>query len=73
MGVDIGENKLTITARHKTFHFDLPKDAGNNLKHKIDSIMKHYEFVALHKIENEVMQLLSKYKHGDEIHKHRKQ
>ena len=29
----MGDNKLAITAELKTFHFDLPKDAGINLKH----------------------------------------
>lgn len=28
----IGENKLVITKEHKTFHFDLPRDASINFK-----------------------------------------
>ena len=48
MGVHIGNNKLLVTARHRTFHLDLPKYVNNNLKYKIDSIMKQYEFFAQH-------------------------
>ena len=45
MGVHIGNSELLITTRHKTFHLDLPKYVSNNLKYKIDSIMKQYEFL----------------------------
>ena len=38
-----------------------------------DSIIQHNEFLAEHTIKNEVRQLLSKYKHGNDIHKHGKQ
>ena len=31
------------------------------------------EFLAEHAIKNEIRQLLSKYKHGNNIHEHRKQ
>ena len=31
----MGDNKLTVTTEVKTFHFDLPTDAGINLKHEI--------------------------------------
>ena len=34
MGVHIGNSELLITARHKTFHLDLPKYVSNNLKYK---------------------------------------
>ena len=60
------DNKLVIT---KTFHFDLPKDAGSNMVNETDSIIKHNE----HTIENEFRQLLSKQKQGNDIHEHRKQ
>ena len=60
MGVHIGNNKLLVTARHRTFHLDLPKYVNNNLKYKIDSIMKQYEVFAQHKIENKSRQLLPK-------------
>ena len=51
---------------HKTFHFDLPKYANNNLELKTDSIIK--KLLAEHTIKNNVRQLLSKYKHGNYIH-----
>ena len=73
MGVYIGDNKLVITTQPKIFHFDLPKDVGNNLKHEIYFITKHNELFPEHKIKNEIRQLLSKYKHGSNIHEHGKQ
>ena len=36
MGVIIKRNKLIIITEPKTFHFDLPKDVGNNLKHEFE-------------------------------------
>ena len=39
MGVYIEDNKLAATAELKTFHFDLPKNVDNNLKHEINSII----------------------------------
>ena len=33
MAVHIRDNKLVTTTEPKTFHFDLPKDVGNNSKH----------------------------------------
>ena len=35
----MGDNKLVITTEPNTFHVDLPKDAGINLKYKIYSIV----------------------------------
>ena len=66
-------NKLVITTETKTFHFDLPKDVGNNLKHEIDFIIKHKEFLADQTMENKISRLLSKYKYENDIHKHGKQ
>ena len=54
-------------------HFHLPKDASNNWMHKIESIINHYEFLVEHTIKKKVRQLLSKYKHGNDIHKDEKQ
>ena len=34
----MGDNELIGTTEPKTFHFDLPTDAGINLKHEIYSI-----------------------------------
>ena len=46
MGVHAEDNKLAITAEPKTIHFDLPKDVYNNLKHQIDSTIKHNKLLA---------------------------
>ena len=44
----MGDNKLMVITELKTFHFDLPSDAGINLKHEIYSIIKHNELLAVH-------------------------
>ena len=41
-----------------------------NLEHEIDSIIKLNELLAEHAMKNEVRQLLSNYKHGNDIHEH---
>ena len=41
MGVYIGDNQLVITTEPKAIHFDLPKNANNNLKHKNNSVKKY--------------------------------
>ena len=71
MGVQTGDNKLVKARGPKTFHFDLPKDAGVNLKNEIYSIIKHNELLAEHIIKNEIRQLFSKYNHGNHIHENR--
>ena len=48
MGVHIGCKKCVIATESKCFHFDLPKDAGINLKHEIYFITKHNEILAEH-------------------------
>ena len=73
MGVKIDENKLVIITEAKTFHFDLAKDVGKNLKHKINSIIKQNEFLAEHTIKSEISWVLVKYEHGNDIHEHEKQ
>ena len=35
--------------------------------------MKHYQFLAEHKLNTKIIQLLFKYKHGNDIHEHGKQ
>ena len=55
----MGDNELVVTAKSKTFNFELPTDAGINLKHEIYSIIKHNEPLAA-------------YKHGNNIHEHTK-
>ena len=44
-----------------------------NLKHEIEYITKRNESLAENKIKKEVEQLLSKHKHGNNIHEHGKQ
>ena len=73
MGIIIKNNELVIIAKPKPFYFDSPKNVGNNLKLEINFIIKQKFFLALHTIKSKVGQLLSKYNHGNNIHKHRKQ
>ena len=54
MGVNIEDNRHVITTEPKTFHFDLPKDLDNNLKHEIDSIIKYNELIAEHTIKTKI-------------------
>ena len=71
MEVIIKNSELVIITEPKDIHFDLPKDVGNNskhLKHEIYFIIKHNEFLAEHTIKIKISQLLSKYKHGNDIH-----
>ena len=55
------------------FNFDWPKNVDQNVKHEIEIIIKINESLAENKIKNEIEQLLLKYKHGKNIHEHRKQ
>ena len=54
MEVHIGYNKLAITAEPKTFHFDLLKDVGIDLKHEIFFIMEHNELLTEHTIKTRI-------------------
>ena len=72
MGAHIQYIEFITTTELKTFRFDLPKDADSNLANEIYSIIKHNELLAEHTIKNEVRQLLSKYKHGNNNHEHGK-
>ena len=54
------------------FYFNWPKDVDENSKHETEFIIKSNESLAENKIKNEIEQLLSKYKHGNNIHEHRK-
>ena len=69
----IGDNKVPITTQKKVIHFDLLNNVGNNLNHEIDFIKTHNELLAKHTTKNEILQLLPKYKHGNDIHKNSKQ
>ena len=66
---------MIVITDPKTFHFDFDwlQDVYENLKHKIEFIIKSSESLAENKIKNETEQLLSKYKHGNNTHKHGKQ
>ena len=68
------ENMIVITALKKFFfNFDWPKYVSENLKHEIELIIKTNETLAENKINNEIEQLLLKYKHGNNSHEHGKQ
>ena len=56
MGVIINDNKLATITEPKTIHFDLPKKIDNSLKHEIDFLIKHNEFLAEDTIKNEISQ-----------------
>ena len=59
----------------KTFYFDYAwdKNVDDNLKHEIEFIIKSNESLAENIMKNEIEQLLSKYKHANNIHEHGKQ
>ena len=57
-----------VTTEPKTFHFDLPKDAGINLKYEIYSIIKHNELLVEH-ISMETLFMNTKNKKRNEPHK----
>ena len=69
------EENMVVIRDPKTFYFnfDWPKDIDENLKHENEFIIKFGESLAENKIKNQIEQLLLKYKHGNNIHKHRKQ
>ena len=66
---------MVVIREPKTFYFYFgwAKNVDENLKFKIEFIIKNNESLAENKIKNEIEQLLSKYKHGNNIHEHRKQ
>ena len=66
---------MIVIRDSKTFYFDFdwPKDANKNLKHETVFIIKTNKYLADNKIKIDIEQLLSKYKHGNDIHEHGKQ
>ena len=66
---------MIVTQNPKIFYFnfDWPKDVDESLKHEIEFIINNNESLAENKIKNEIEQLLSKYEHGNNVHKHGKQ
>ena len=71
----IKEENMNVIRDPKTFsfNFDWPKYVDENLKHKIEFVIKKNESLAENKIKNKIEQLLSRYKHGNNIHEHGKQ
>ena len=65
------EENMILTRDPKKFYFDCdwPKDVDENLKHKIEFIIKSNEYLAENIIKTNLLQLLCKYKHGKNIHK----
>ena len=68
------EKNMIMIRDPKTFcySFDLPKDIDENLKCEIEFIIKSNGSLAAIIIENEIEELLLKYKHGNNIHEHGK-
>ena len=66
---------MTVRRDPKTFYFSFywPKDVDENLKHENEFIIKSNESLAENKMKNEIEQLLSKYKYGNNIHEHGQQ
>ena len=71
----IMEDKMIVIRDLKTFYFDFDwqKNVYENLKHEIEFIIKINESLAVTKINIEAEQLLSKYKHRNNIYEHGKQ
>ena len=69
------EENIVVIRDPKTFcfNFDIPKHVDKNLKREIGCIIKINESLVENKIRNNIEQLLLKYKHGNNIHEHRKQ
>ena len=55
------------------FNFDWPKGVDKHLKYETKFLIESSESLAENKITSEIEQLLLKYKHGNNINKHRKQ
>ena len=69
------EENMIVIRDSKIFclNFSWPKSVDENLKHVIEFIIKSNGSLAESKLKNEIEQLLLKYKHGNNIHEHRKQ
>ena len=69
------EENMIVIRDPKTFQFDFdwPKDIDENLKHKIEFIIKSNDSLPENKIRNKTEQLLLKYKLSNNIHEHGKQ
>ena len=69
------EERMIVIRNLKTFsfNFDFSKDVDENMKLEIEFIIESNESLAEKKIENEIEQLLLKYKPGNNIHEHGQQ
>ena len=69
------EENTTAVRDHKTFYFDTDwlKDIDENLKYKIEFIIKLNEFLAENKIKTKTKQLFLKHKDKDNNHDQEKQ
>ena len=62
-----------IVIRDFYFYFEWPKDIDKNFKHEIEFIRKSNESLVENKLKNKTEQLLSRYKHGNNVHEQGKQ
>ena len=69
------KENMVVIGEPKTFYFDFdwPKNVDKNLKHEVEFIIKSNESLDENRIKNEIEQLLSRYKHGNDIYEHGKQ
>ena len=66
---------MVVIKELKTSHFDFvfPKNVDKNLKHEIEFTLKYNESYAKNKMQKEIEQLLSEYKHRNDSHEYGKQ
>ena len=63
--------QITVVIREQKtvyFNFDCPKNVDMNSKHETKFITKTSKYLGENKIKNKIEQLLSNYKHGNNIH-----
>ena len=73
MGVYFVDNMFVII-EPKVFHshLDSPKGADKRLKHEIEHIIRQNKLLAEKRIKGDNDLFLYKYKHGNDIHEHKK-
>ena len=66
---------MTVIRDPKSFYFDFdwPENVDKNLKHETQFTRKSYESLAGNKIKPRLKQLLSNYKHGNNVYERGKQ
>ena len=55
-----------------TFHLSDKLYLTPNVQSHVEYIVKSNKILATYKLENEISHTLDQYKHGDDIHEHRK-